>query len=190
MATFTSQNVKAQAFEEGNIIVSAGYGFPNLVGTLFSVYETYAGYNISSFGPLYFKGEYAVTDNIGVGLALGFSSTTIEYNRESFDAQGDAVTYVDGYTYASSNYLVRVNYHFGDSDKFDPYCGVGMGYRSSKSEFTSTEPGYVSTDLDFPFPFGFETTFGTRYYFTDNIGAYAEVGFAKSIFQIGISAKF
>ena len=33
---------------------------------------------------------------------------------------------------------------------------------------------------------GFETTIGARYYFTDNIGLYAETGLAKAVIQAGL----
>jgi len=39
-------------------------------------------------------------------------------------------------------------------------------------------------------PFGFEFTLGARYFFSNNIGVYAEVGAAKSVMQGGLVAKF
>ncbi|MFI5172022.1 MAG: outer membrane beta-barrel protein [Chitinophagales bacterium] len=189
MAAFSSQQVKAQAFEEGNMVFSIGYGFPNLVGAIFNAYETFDGYNSSSLGPIFIKGEYAVNDHIGVGLAIGYSSTTVEWNYDDFDAQGDPVVYTSSWKYSSLGILARVNWHFGDSDVFDPYFGVGMGYRTGNYTFDSTDPDALEDQLSTLVPFGFETTVGARYFFTDNIGAYAELGFAKAPFQIGLAIK-
>jgi hypothetical protein len=39
-------------------------------------------------------------------------------------------------------------------------------------------------------PIAFELTYGGRYYFTDNIGVYGEIGIARSYLQLGLCAKF
>ena len=70
------------------------------------------------------------------------------------------------------------------------YWGMGMGYRSGSWKVTSTATNYESPSLPDFIPFGFETTFGFRYLFTANIGAYAEAGLAKSFLQLGLTGKF
>lgn len=175
-----SKTVSAQAFEEGGKIISVGYGFPNWLGSIFNAYEAYGDYNATSLGPIYAKFEYGANDHIGFGLNLGYSSTNVDY--------------VDVYNYSihysSLSILARVNWHFGDSDKLDPYYGFGIGYRSSNWKYENNDPYFDDTYYDWNiFPLGFETTVGARYFFTDNIAAYAELGFAKSIFQIGLSMK-
>ena len=77
--------------------------------------------------------------------------------------------------------------------KFDPYLGLGVGYRNSSYKYSSTDPNWdesTFTGFKNPFNFGGDLTFGTRYFFTDNIGAYVELGIAKSILQLGLTAKF
>ena len=39
-------------------------------------------------------------------------------------------------------------------------------------------------------PLGFESTIGLRYLFTDNIGAYMELGWSKSLMQFGVVGRF
>ncbi|MBC8045336.1 MAG: outer membrane beta-barrel protein [Fimbriimonadaceae bacterium] len=176
-----SFSTRAQAFEEGNSTISVGYGFPNLVGAIFNAYETYEQYDAKSLGPIFGKYEYAVSDNIGVGLNIGYSQTTVTYVLG---------TYNEEFKYSSLGILARINWHFGDSDNFDPYAGFGLGYRTGNYTFTSDDPNAQEVTLDTPIPFGMEITVGSRYFFTDNFGAYAELGFAKAPFQIGLVGKF
>ena len=83
-----------------------------------------------------------------------------------------------------------VNYHFVSNDNLDVYFGVGAGYRGGKTTYTS-----VPNDPDFSFdtkiaiPVGMETTLGMRYFFTENIGAYTEIGLGKSLIQFGACFK-
>ena len=71
----------------------------------------------------------------------------------------------------------------------DPYWGIGAGYKTGKWTFDSNDPDFGKTAFKTPIPFGFETTVGLRYYFTDMIGFYAELGIAKSVIQGGIAIK-
>ena len=85
---------------------------------------------------------------------------------------------------------MRFNWHFCDHDIIDPYFGLAAGYRSNNWEFTSTDPDFVSTETGNLIPFGIEATFGTRFLFTDNLGAYVELGLARAFFQVGLTGKF
>ncbi|MEZ5013138.1 MAG: outer membrane beta-barrel protein [Chitinophagales bacterium] len=186
----TVHTAKAQAFEEGNSYISVGYGFPNLLGSIFKAYEEYNDYHASSTGPIYGKYEYAINDHIGVGALVNYSSTKVTYQYDSFDDNGDPAVYGYEVKWSSFSILGRVNWHFGESDKFDPYFGVGMGYRSSSYTVTSDDPYLDNWEIGTLIPFGMEITVGGRYFFTDAIGVYAELGFAKSPFQVGLTAKF
>lgn len=89
--------------------------------------------------------------------------------------------------------MARANYHFGKSAKFDPYMGFGLGIYSFKPYTTTTLNG-VAEKTPFPLlrsPFAYTLDAGARYFFTDKIGAYAEVGFVTGSYaQLGVVAKF
>ena len=178
--TLMPSTTNAQAFEQGKSQISIGYGFANTTQSLLSNYDqtSYPNLEFSALGPMFLKYEYGVAEKIGFGLNIAYA--------------GAGITYDDGVDRASLDwwgisYNARVNRHFGSHDKFDPYIGVGMGYKMAK--WTASAEG-ESEDTGALIPLGFETTFGARYMFTPNIGLYTEVGLAKAIAQFGINAKF
>ncbi len=190
----------AQAFEEEKSVVSLGYGFGTLASALAANFKSEDGYKFTNFGPMYAKWEYGIGESIGVGINIAYVAYTFEYNTTN-----QAITGYDAFgnpTYSNSTYnykdefnsvsaLLRINWHFGDNDKLDPYYGIGIGYRTGNWSFTSNDPsGTQSVDLVNPIPLGFETTFGLRFLFSENFGAYLEAGAAKSVMQVGFCGKF
>ncbi len=183
----TTHAVKAQQFEPGSITFSAGYGFPSLTKTLFHLVD---GDNISStfVGPFYAKVEFAMNETVGFGVNAAYSYGDAVYQR--VDAANDSITYTTGVTLSSYSILARANFHFGNSDRFDPYAGIGMGYRNSKYTYTGNDPEVNPSDLNGFNHFGLDFTLGARVYITDNIGIYGEVGIAKTPIQVGLVARF
>ena len=60
-------------------------------------------------------------------------------------------------------------------------------------EYYNEDPDYVDNGFSFDFgsPFGYSGSIGARYYFTDMLGAYAEIGWdGLALMQIGLSASF
>lgn len=204
------------AFKKGNIVITAGYGFPNLykniykglistVNSINSIYyqENYS-YSVKGMGPAFFKADYGLSKLIGLGVVAGYFNTSItqtrsyqvsEYNSSTSTYQ--YVNYEDVTKYEMSSFSVgaRINFHFGRGEKLDPYAGVGVGYSLNQYKQTQTtnnpnailERPYSGTGI----PTYFAITVGMRYYFTPNIGIYGEVGFDKwSLVQGGLVAKF
>lgn len=138
-----SLNAKAQSFEQGNVILHGGIGIQSFVT------------------PIVFNGEYAVTDQIGIGVGLQFAS------RDGSSATAGSI---------------RGAYHFGEfikNDQLDLYAG-------SEIFFALSGGGSGATFTIFP---------GARYYFSDNIGAFSEIGLAFSgdattQLRLGIAFKF
>lgn len=204
---FAQHNSHAQAFEEGKSYVSASYG----VGTFFSlgfgavkslikeVIPNASGIKLSTLGPICGKYEYAVSKHLGLGLGINYISNDINY-VDSYTTSNGQYTVINKYEVSrtSLSFLARANVHLGDHEKLDPYFGAGIGYRyetwGQEYSFSSTDPNAKSSEHDLPsfpgIPFGLEATFGLRYLFTPNVGAFAEVGFAKSVLQAGIVGKF
>jgi opacity protein-like surface antigen len=189
--TFSFSNIKAQAFEEGRSIVSVGYGVAGLSGTFFR--DFFDGTDIVSknFGPIYFKYEYAVSEKLGIGVAVANVSNSYSTTGSYIDNNGISRNYTEKLSRSNTSILARLNWHFGEDDNFDPYFGFGMGYRFGGWEYTISDPAAGDNEtVPAVIPFGFELTTGARYFFTDNFGIYGEVGLAKSIGQFGLSVKF
>jgi opacity protein-like surface antigen len=186
--TLTPHQSQAQAFEEGHSYVSVGYGFITFLGVLNKTFDVYDDVTYRSLGPIYLKYEYAVTDNIGVGLNFAYATNEWEYR---YNPGFDNNFYTESTLRSTYSILARINFHLGDGDKFDPYIGYGIGYRDATWSTSSTDPLGTGSGFNVKglMPLGMELTFGARYMFTDNIGLYAELGAAKSIFQGGLTIK-
>jgi len=203
----TNNLANAQAFEEGKSYVSASYGVGSFFGLFFNGVKNsiqnsgtdVTGIKVRTLGPICGKYEYGVSEHIGLGVGINYLTNSISYNDTQSDGQ---YTTTEHYKLSRNtiSFLARMNIHFGDHDKLDPYWGFGIGYRYVKWDqeysYTTNDPNGTTTTTpdELPsfnvFPFGFETTFGMRYMFTPSVGAFAEVGFAKSFAQFGLTAKF
>jgi opacity protein-like surface antigen len=176
----------AQAFTEGSHSFSVGHGFGTFLGGLSSNFDQFGDVKYTGTGPLYVKYEHAVNDHIGLGVNVAYAANKWAYNYEN-----DGARYTETTERTTYSILARFNYHFGNSDKFDPYLGLGMGYRDANWDIRSDSP-YGNSGVTFKslIPFGFELTVGARYFFLENLGVYAEMGGAKSVFQGGLAARF
>lgn len=184
-----------QAFDKGRVVISAGYGVPNLIILPFRVVYKIADYtnvSFSGFGPLLFKAEYGLSQKIGLGLTGGYSTMSVGYTYKDWDIyQNQKIDYHAKLTWSSPSVGARFNFHFATEEKLDPYFGFGLGWTGHKFRYSDDSPW----SDHYPSPgFGglyFTMGIGLRYYFTDNIGFYTELGWDKtSLLQAGIVAKF
>lgn len=180
---------KSQAFEQGKNGFQIGYGFGNFIQAVFNSYDIYDELKIGIGGPMFVKYEYAVSDKIGFGLNIAYASAKVTYKDLDYTTSSGDI-YEASINWSTLSFLARMNVHFGESDVIDPYWGVGMGYRTASWKFDDNDPDYGSESITNLMPIGFETTFGCRFMFASNFGAYVEVGFAKAIFQGGLALKF
>jgi len=177
------------AFAKDKVVISAGYGVPNLGKAIMTVLIG-SGTDVvaTGIGPLHLKGEYGLSDGVGIGLSVNYVSFGAKWR--SPDSSGTGF-YTNTFSRSSLSVLGRINFHFGTTDKLDPYFGIGAGYRQATWKLTSTDPAYAD-DISAPgfSPFGFETTIGLRYYITKGFGLYTEMGIAKSVIQFGLVGAF
>lgn len=183
-------SARSQAFEMGKSYVSVGYGIGNLATAFVKASTQGSNIQTSFFGPMFVKYEYAVSENVGFGVAIAYLSAKATSDDTYYDQNNDPHTYRLTMDFSTWSALARVNYHFSDNDKFDPYIGLGMGYRNGGLKFTYSDnnaPKIQNTPT--LFPFGMEMTMGARYMLAPSIGLYGEVGFAKAVLQGGIVIK-
>jgi hypothetical protein len=142
-----------------------------------------AGIGIGTFGfsgtgglPITASVEHGFTDKISGGLYLGFITRN----------------FLDDYKYRYFVAGARASYHFNEllnvtNEKLDVYGGAALYYRNLKVKYN----GHGDDDL-------YKASAGAvgigifaagRYYFSDNIGAYAELGYGISPLQIGVTFK-
>ncbi|WP_373515322.1 hypothetical protein [Persicitalea sp.] len=119
--------------------------------------------------PFHVIGEKQFHNNISGGVYLSYATEkTVYYNFSTYRAG------------------IRANYHFNEllnleNDNVDLYAGVMGGLRVSGGSEVATLLGTgVYT--------GFHV--GGRYYFSDKLGAYAELGRAATWLKFGIITRF
>ena len=172
------------AVDEGNMIFSLGYGSPNLSLSLVRGLAP-LGVQAKGAGPLHFKFEYMLSDRFGVGLVVNQVASSASWTNDSL-----GTTYDYSAKYSSIAFNIRFNWHYFNTDKIDLYAGGGIGYKKNNWSFGGNDQTWINNhSFSQLLPLGLEVTAGIRYFFTDFIGAYVEVGAAKSIIQGGIVIK-
>lgn len=168
------------AYEQGKSTVALGYGFGNIWKSSFKLLTGSGGGSTKSMGPFAVTYEYGVTEKISVGACVSFSSLKNSYTDNSEEKL------------TQFGIVARGNYHFGSSAKFDPYIGLGLGYYNFKfSAKDANGNDDASVIYSVPGAFGYSGQLGAKYYFTPNIGLFAEVGYiAGGYGQIGVNFKF
>jgi hypothetical protein len=87
----------------------------------------------------------------------------------------------------------RGAYHFNFIEKLDVYAGLTLGYviQSAVVTYGSAWDNIPKTDYPATSFFLFGVNIGARYFFTNNIGAYLELGYSGlQVASVGLSVKF
>lgn len=193
LTALTFSNLRGQIFDEGKSFVSVGYGIGGFSNIFLNISDNLDGTDIISknFGPIYFKYEYGISEKLGIGIVVANSNNSFTSLNSYVDNTGITRNYTEKVSRNNTSIMARLNWHFGENDRFDPYFGFGMGYRFGGWKYTVSDPAAgINESIPALIPFGFELTTGARYFFTDNFGIYGEVGLAKSVVQFGLTANF
>ncbi len=178
--------------EQGNVMISGGVGFLSLEGVARSFVQNFLDKKTTAVTtavsrPLFFKGEYMMSDYFGIGLNVNYSTFDANFKIDTF--------YKGSLDMNRLSILFRGNAHFAklipNGESWDPYIGASLGYQRMKVNYLDDSP-YTPLDggLVVPLPLSFEVTAGVRYFFFPNVGSYLEVGITRAFAQIGITAKF
>jgi hypothetical protein len=181
---------KDNAFAMGKSYITAGYGVGNLTKTVFKIYQSYEGFSTKFTGPFNLKYEYGISESWGMGLSLSYMSYNVGWGGESYDFDNDTTINIkEGFKGSTIRAVAKFNYHFGGNENFDPYIGFGVGYAARSYKFYSNDP--LAQELSIKgIPIASEITLGMRYYFSPNVGIFAELGTGSAIFQFGLALKF
>lgn len=170
-------SIAQKEFSKGNNYASISYGLGTIGMNFTSIYSSLPNYKSSTLGPIGGYYERAVTDNIGAGISINYLR-----NSASYDMIGTAIDM----TISQLAVAVRGAYHFKLSNKkLDPYAGAGLAYRNF-----SYKSNISSINFSFGSPVGIQAYAGSRFFFTDNLAAFAEVGYGVSFLNIGATFKF
>lgn len=142
------------------------------------------GYTTSETPVIILTYEKGIKDNFGPGnLSVGGSIAYKSGRIGGFDFGASDWTY----TYLGIVGRASWHPHFVKSEKFDAYTGLSLGYYLINSDFESAYYG----DLDFS-EGGVELGIhiGGRYNFSEQFGAFAELGFGLGVLNVGVAYTF
>lgn len=160
------------------------------------VFALLSSVSLAQAQDIFAKGDKVI--NAGIGLGSSFGSLSLPPLSVSFD-YGVADKLVDGENgsisvggvlgLAGSSYAnigligARGAFHYQFAPKLDTYAGLMLGYNyiNWKSGYNSSFASYNS--------FGYNVFIGARYFFTENIGAFAELGYGIAYTTIGASFR-
>lgn len=133
----------------------------NIIYAGFGIDPFYRGYQ-KNIGPLIVGYERIITDVIGIGR---------------FGVGGLFAQSWYGDRYGRSTVMAKAAYHFDfDVKGLDFYAGLGAGIN-----FYNRGQGVG---------FGHHLFAGVRYFFTENIGVWSELGYGYSLLNAGVAFKF
>lgn len=156
------------------------------------------------------KGTTAANVGIGLGTALGGlgnarPAISASIDHGVWDVGGPGVISLGGYVgntgykYTSGNYTYKWNYivvgargayhynGFTTVPNLDVYGGAMLGYNIVKY---SSDGDDMAMANSYGSGMGFSGFLGSRWFFSDNIGAYAELGYGVSVLNVGLTFKF
>ncbi|PRD49297.1 hypothetical protein [Sphingobacterium haloxyli] len=119
--------------------------------------------------------EQAVSDRISVGAYAAFST-----EKESFGGYGNW-KYTHILAAARGSYHLKVN-----STKFDPYGGIMLGYNIASVKWDGDDDAPFSASAG---GFLWAGHIGSRYWFSEKFGAFAEIGYGAAVLNIGVTFK-
>ena len=100
--------------------------------------------------------------------------------------------YGNGYEFTYTDFAIGVRgmWHFNFLKSMDVYSGLSLGYVVSSADAKYTGDWVVKTEPgDFSY-FLFGINVGARYFFTNSLGAYVELGYSGlQFFGLGLSLK-
>ena len=176
---FITLPANAQAFYQGASMLSVGIGFGGVHGD----------YSPTASSPTTgLSYEYGITEFnqgvLGVGLYLGNKVFTLRKEE------------VNPIFYQESKWDYTIvgllgNYHFSTRHRYDPYISVMGGIKSLtyKNVNTTNQEDPYSSSSKSKVGVAFSVGGGVRYFWSNNIAAFGEVGYGISYVTIGACIK-
>ncbi|MEO5584438.1 MAG: hypothetical protein ABIQ75_03200 [Flavobacteriales bacterium] len=119
----------------------------------------------------------------GLGGYVGFKTTSYKYDYIYYN-------YDRRYTFLVFGARGTWHYNSWHTDKLDTYAGVLLAFKSVSVKDNTDYGAYPNNYSYSGSGFGPGAFIGARYYFSDNIGAYAELGYGITVIQLGLTVKF
>lgn len=196
-ATGIAGSANAQSFDVGTNAINAGIG---LGGSRYSYISSYNNhYTVSpTLSASYERGVSELGPGI-LGIGGFFARKSVKYEDANPASYSGAWAYNYEQHWSNTVIGLRGSWHYNEwhgSDRFDLYGGIMLGYNigSYKDKSTRTRNGVTEPwDSGVNYKLSFVTWssyLGARYLFTDNVGAYLELGYGITYLNLGATFKF
>ncbi len=160
LAVFSMGAAFAQAYEKGSNLLNVGIGLGGGFGT-----------------PIGISFEHGFSDKISAGAYVGYGSKT-----ESLGGWGDWKM-----TYGLA--AARASYHFDlGVEKLDTYIGAILGYNYVDSKWNGAGAIPAASASASKMIYGGHA--GARYFVSDKIAIFGEVGYGIANLNAGVAFKF
>ncbi len=162
-------------YKKGQNIVQAGIGIGGIGGF----------YGTSSLPVISAGVDFGIHEFISVGGMIGYSTSRFEY---PYLVVGQNNVY--SYKYSYITIAGRGSYHAPlDVKKTDIYGGLDLGYTIVSAKVDGQTPtGLVIAGASGSY-FFFGIHVGARYYFSEKVAAYGELGYGFGILNIGVAFR-
>ncbi len=177
---FNTLQSNAQAFEKGNSVLSVGLGLGG----------TFGSYSYSSQTPgISLQFEHGMWDAGGPGvISLGGY-----VGVKSYTYNGVGYNYTWSYKWNYTVIGIRSAYHYNGitNKKTDLYGGVMLSYNILNFKYTTSDPyyDYLYSNVSYGSTVGFTLYIGARYFFSERVAGFAELGYGISYLTIGAAFK-
>jgi hypothetical protein len=178
IAVFSANSAKAQAFDVGTNVISAGIGLGSSIANY-----TY-GTQTPGFNLTYDRGIWEAGPGvISLGGYIGIKDYSYGYVE-------------NGYAFSEKwNYTVfgvRGAWHFTglNIDKLDLYGGLMLGYYAVSYSYSDNAGNSGSSLGNYGSTVGLSVFAGAKYYVAGNLAVFGELGFGANILDLGVAYKF
>ena len=160
----------AQSWDEGSSVVSGGIGLGS---------NLYSGSQSLRIPPLFATYDYGIRDMWSVGGIVGVAGSKDEWRSGPYQYQ---------YNYTHILIGARGAYHFYSDYTWDVYGGASLGFDIVSGSYSGNRPTQYDYDVQGS-SLNLGLFVGGRYYFDDQIAAFAELGYNIGFLSIGVSFK-
>jgi hypothetical protein len=169
-------NAQRSMFNMGDQVISLGLGIGN------TLYIGGTGYS-TIVPPLSLSFEQAVAEDdfdkgvLGVIGSLGYTSYKFRYNVDPYDF---------GWNYHNIILAAGSLFHYPLVERLDTYIGAMLAYNlATISDFGNTGDNQAESVKNFLIA----AYIGGRYYFSDQVAAFAQLGYGVAYLTFGVSFR-
>jgi hypothetical protein len=178
------------SYRPNTLLTDLSFGIADPYRNNYSLPSGFSKNSTTGFAPVYAKLEYGFWKHISVAATFGYDD--LRYNfSQLYTGFNDTIKRYKTDNLRIFSAGVTAFYHLGrfiNVKRLDPFAGVGLSLNNIRyNAFPQGDSLVVKTDHTVT-PY---LKAGVRYYISDRIGLYGDVGYDKqSIFSLGVTCRF